>query len=150
AAQNFTGLPLDPPTFGTASASVADVTMMLAAVAQHFTDLRNQATTDDSGFQGNMADVAAQLLGELGTIAQSLHDQMSEPSSYSQSIGAAGDAGKVFLNSLQSAFDGWLAVPEHSPLGAIVQVLVRIAIRDSSGAYVIADPQHTIYGDLTT
>lgn len=147
---DYRGLPLDPGTFDAAGAALGDVTTMLGSAAQQFNDMRRQATGDGSGFHGNMADVVGQLLGDLGSTAQSLHDQMTEPTSYSQSVTLAGSAGATFLGSMASAYNGWLAAAEHSPLGAIVQVLKQISTQDSSGAYVIANPQQTPYGDLTT
>jgi hypothetical protein len=150
AAQNFSALPLDPGTFGAASGGITSVTTMLAGVASQFRDLSGQATGDNSGFHGNMAEVVGQLLAGLGSTAQNLHDQLTEPASYSASVSAAGDAAATFLTSIESAYNGWLAVPEHSPLGAVVQVLKEIATQDPTGAWVISDPQHTSYGDLTT
>jgi hypothetical protein len=97
AAENYGALPLIPATFGAASSGIAGVATMLAAAARQFGDLSGQVTTDNSGFQGNLADVVAQLLAGLGTTAQNLQDQLTEPTSYSASVSASGDAATTFL-----------------------------------------------------
>ena len=41
------------------------------------------------GFQGNLAGVAADLLNHLKTVAISLHEQLTVPVRYSDSVGEA-------------------------------------------------------------
>lgn len=147
---NYAGLPLNPPDFQTVSLSVAAVRNWMATATDHFAALHQQASSGPvARFQGNMADVAAELLGDLRGFMASMHEQMTNPTAYDASIAAAGEAASAFLTDLMSAYSGWTQVPEHSPLGAVVQVLEEIATQDAGGAYVIPDPQNTPYGDLT-
>jgi hypothetical protein len=148
-ARDYAGLPLVPPSFGSASVAVAGVTSWLQSAAQDFGSLHQDALSGPVvGFQGNMADVVAELFGSLQTVMVSLHEQLTNPTPYSDSIGTAGSSATNFLNDILSAYSSWTQVVEHSPLGAIVAVLEAIAT-PGSGGYVIPDPQNTPYGDLT-
>jgi hypothetical protein len=150
-AQDYTGLPLSPPSFQSASAGVTSVTNWLATAADRFGALYSQAASGPAaGFQGNLATVVTELLGDLRASVAAVHDQMTSPEPYGASIGAAGDAAGQFLADLMSAYLTWTQVPAHSPLGAVVQVLENIAEPDGNGAYNIADPRNTPFGDLTS
>ena len=56
----------------------------------------------------------------------------------------------TFLSAIKAAYEAWSQLAEHSPLGAIVQVLTGVATPDGNGGYTIPDPQNTPFGDLTT
>lgn len=150
AGKDYTGLPLVPASFASASDAVTSVTNWLEEAAQQFSALhQNAASGPAAQFQGNMAEVLAELLANLQTAMTSLHQQMTSPVDYGTSIGSSGDAATQFLADLLSAYTSWAQVPEHSPLGAIVTVLQEIASQDGSGANTIPDPRNTPYGDLT-
>jgi hypothetical protein len=150
AAANYAGLTIDPRTFQSARLALAGVTTELGTLAQQFGQLNHEATADASGFQGSLAGVVADLFSSLRTITLSLHDQMTTPASYSTTMGTTGDSAGAFLASLNSAYTGWMQVPEYSPLGAVVQALMQVAVPNGTGGYVIPSPQDTTYGDLTT
>jgi hypothetical protein len=146
---NYTGLPLDPQTFTEVSNSIALVTGFMASAADQFGTMYNQAASgSEVGFQGNLAHVVTELLGDLRNSMSSMHEQMTVPVNYSTTIADAGNAARQFLTSVQSAYNGWTGVTASSPLGAIVSVLEAIAT-DDNGTYVISNPQDTTYGDLT-
>lgn len=146
----FDGLPLVPPTFVAASTEIATVTNWIQSAADRFEKMHNDATSGPiAGFQGNLASVVAELLASLHTVMLNVHDQMTYPTSYSDSIAAAGNSATTFLTDVLSAHSSWAALIEHSPLGAVVKVLEGIATQDANGNYVIADPQNTPFGDLT-
>ena len=150
-AQDYTGLPLSPPTFQSASVAVTSVTNWLAATVDQFGALHSQAASGAAAdFQGSMATEVAQLLGDLRASLSAMHEQMVSPEPYGASIGTAGDAATQFLANLMSAYLAWTQVPAYSPLGALVQVLENIATQDGNGASVIADPRNTPFGDLTS
>jgi hypothetical protein len=147
---NYAGLPLNPEDFNTVSLSVAAVRDWMASATDQFAGLYQHASSGPiAKFQGNLAGVVADLLADLRGFMASLHEQMTSPTAYDASIAAAGEAASQYLTDLVSAYTGWTQVPEHSPLGAVVQVLEDIATPGSNGAYVIPDPQDTPYGDLT-
>jgi hypothetical protein len=149
--QDYTGLPLSPPSFQAASGTVIRVSNWLASATDHLAALHAQAASGPAaGFQGEVADVATELLGDLRASVSAMNEQMTSPESYGVSIGMAGDAASQFLSNLMSAYLAWTQVPAHSPLGAVVQVLENIAALDSGGASIIADPQNTPFGDLTS
>jgi hypothetical protein len=126
------------------------VTNDLGAAAQGLGGLAQNASSSQTELSGSSAQVMADLFGRLGTILSSLYDQMSTPVAYSEAIEQAGDAATRFLNGLWSAYSTWTEQPAYSPLGSLVQLLQSIAEPGSDGSYVIADPQDTPYGDLTT
>ena len=147
---NYAGLPLKPPDFQALSLAVASVRQWMATATDELAALHQTASSGAvARFQGNLADVVAELLGDLRGFMASLHEQMTSPTAYDASITAAGDAASRFLADLNSAYAGWTGLPGHSPLGALVGVLENIATQDGNGGYVIPDPQHTTYGDLT-
>lgn len=149
--QDYDGLALSPPTFQSASVAVTGVETFLAAAVQQLGNLHTQAASGPAAeFQGDVATVVSELLGDLRKALSNVHDQMTTPEDYGASISAAGDAAGQFLTDLMSAYLAWTQVPGHSPLGAVVQVLEGIATPDANGAYVISDPQNTPFGDLTT
>jgi hypothetical protein len=147
---SYAGLPLKPPDFREVSLAAATARDWMAAAADHLAVLHQDAFSGPvAKLQGNLAEVVAELLGDLRRFLASLHEQMSHPTAYDASIAAAGEAASRFLADLMSAYSDWTRLPEHSPLGAVVQVLEDIATPDSSGGYVIPDPQNSPYGDLT-
>ena len=146
----YNGLPLGPPSFDAASLSVSSVTDFWQSAAQELGSMYTDATSGSIvGFQGNLAGVAADLLNHLQTVAVSLHEQLTVPVRYSDSITTAGGSAVTFLTDLLTAYSSWTQQVAHSPLGAIVTVLEQIATPDGNGGFVIADPQNTPYGDLT-
>jgi hypothetical protein len=146
--QDYGGLPLSPPTFQSASVAVTGVTTFLASAVHQFGALHTEAASGPAAeFQGDVATVVSELLGDLRKALAAVHDQMTTPESYGAST--AGDAAGQFLTDLMSAYLAWTQVPAHSPLGAVVQVLEGIATPDANGAYVIPDPRNTPFGDLT-
>ena len=148
--QDYGGLPLSPPTFQSASVAVTGVTTFLASAVHEFGALHTEAASGPAAeFQGDVATVVSELLGDLRRALAAVHDQMTTPESYGASISTAGDAAGQFLTDLMSAYLAWTQVPAHSPLGAVVQVLEGIATPDGNGAYVIPDPRNTPFGDLT-
>jgi hypothetical protein len=147
---NYGGLPLVPPTFTAASSEIATVTSWIQSASDQFDKMHNDAISGPiAGFQGNLAGVVGELLESLHTVMLNVHDQMTYPTSYSDSITAAGNSATTFLTDVLSAHSSWAQLTEHSPLGAVVKVLEGIATPDASGNYVIADPQNTPFGDLT-
>jgi hypothetical protein len=149
--QDYTGLPLSPPTFQSASVAVTSVTNWLAAAADQFSALHAQAASGSAAeFQGNLATEVTELLDGLRASLSAMHEQMVSPEAYGTSIGTAGDAATQFLANLMSAYLAWTQVPAHSPLGAVVQVLEGIASPDANGAATIPDPRNTPFGDLTS
>ncbi len=148
--RQYAGLPLVPPSFDGASLVVASATNFWESAAQQFGVMHDDAMSGPIvGFQGNLASVTGELLSHLRTVTVSLHQQMTEPVRYSDSIEAAGGSAATFLADLLSAHYSWTKLVEHSPLGAVVTVLEQIATPDPGGGYVIPDPQNTPYGDLT-
>ena len=150
AAGNYSALPLNPPTFQSASVALASLATGLGAIAQQLGSLHQDASSGAAAFKGNTAGVVGGLLGGLRTTTLSLHDQLTSPVSYSSAIATAGDSAVTFLAALESAYAGWTQLPEHSPLGAVVRVLSQIASQDVDGSLVIPDPRNTSFGDLTT
>ncbi len=147
---NYQGLPLDPTTFTSSSSEISTVTSWINSAADRFDKMHTDATSGSIvGFQGNLASAVGDLLASLHTVMVSLHDQMTYPTSYSDSIAAAGNSATTFLTDILSAHSSWAQLIEHSPLGAVVKVLEGIATLDANGNYVIADPQNTPFGDLT-
>jgi len=142
-------LPLAPPTFQAAQRALASVTTGIGKVSTNLGQLRHDTTKEDTPLQGNAAGVIAELFGDLHGVTLSIYDQLSNPS-YSDAVGAAGDAATTFLGDIGSAYQAWSQQAEHSPLGAIVHVLTSIATPDGNGGYTIPDPQNTPFGDLTT
>jgi hypothetical protein len=108
-------------------------------------DLRTESTP----FQGNVADGIAEVVSGLHSAMLSIYDQLTSPS-YGETVGAAGDAATTYLAAISSAYEAWSELPQHSPLGAVVQVLKDIATSDGNGGYTIPDPEDTPFGDLTT
>ncbi len=148
--RQYAGLPLVPPSFDAAGLVLASATDFWESAGQQFSVMHNEATSGPIvGFQGNLASVAGDLLSHLQTVAVSLHQQLTDPVRYSDSIEAAGGSAATFLADVLSAYSSWTQHVEHSPLGAVVTVLEQIATPDASGGYVIPDPQNTPYGDLT-
>jgi hypothetical protein len=148
--QQYTGLPLVPPTFAAAKVALASVEDFWDSAAQQFDAMYSNASSGPVvGFQGNLATVASDLLSYLQRTMASLHEQMADPVRYSDSFGASGASAATFLTDVLSAYTSWTQLTEHTPLGAIVTVLEQIATPDGNGGYVIADPQNTPYGDLT-
>ncbi len=146
----YAGLPLVPPSFDGASLVVASATNFWESAAEQFGVMYGNATSGPIvGFQGNLATVVSELLGHLRTVTVSLHQQMTEPVNYADSIEAAGVSATTFLADLLSAHSSWIQPAAHSPLGAVVTVLEQIATQGPGGGYVIPDPQNTPYGDLT-
>jgi hypothetical protein len=142
-------LPLVPQSFQTAQAALAAVTTGLYNVSTQLDLMHHNATGEDTPFHGNTATVITELFSDLHGTTQSMYDQLSNPS-YSNAVGAAGDAARTFLSNVNSAYGAWSQLAEHSPLGAIVQVLTGIATPDGNGGFTIPDPQNTPFGDLTT
>jgi hypothetical protein len=148
--QDYSALPLQPPSFQASSLKVSNLTNWIEATADQFGAMHNRAASGPvAHFQGNLADVVTELLGDLRAVMASIHEQMTSPASYATAVATAGDAAAQFLTDLATAYSGWTQVPEHSPLGAVVQVLEGIATQDGNGGSVIADPQNTPFGDLT-
>ncbi len=141
---------LVPRSFQAASLAIAGVTTGFHAMSRQFDTLHRAAAADTTPFRGRTGEIVAELFGGLHGVTLGVYDQMTSPVSYSDTVGEAGEAGRAFLADLRSAYTAWSQFPWHSPLGAVVQVLKEIAIQDGSGAYLIPDPQHTRYGDLTT
>ena len=147
---NYQGLPIDPTTFTSSSSEISTVTSWINSAADRFDKMHTDATSGSIvGFQGNLANAVGDLLASLHTVMVGLHDQMTYPTSYSDSIAAAGNSATTFLTDILSAHSSWAQLIEHSPLGAVVKVLEGIATLDANGNYVIADPQNTPFGDLT-
>jgi len=147
---NYQGLPIDPATFTSSSSEISTVTSWINSAADQFDKMHTDATSGSIvGFQGNLANAVGDLLASLHTVMVGLHDQMTYPTSYSDSIAAAGNSATTFLTDILSAHSSWAQLIEHSPLGAVVKVLEGIATLDANGNYVIADPQNTPFGDLT-
>ena len=141
-------LPLIPSTFQAAQRAIAGVTTGIHKVSTHLGLIHHNVTTEDVPLQGNAASVMGELFSDLHGATLSIYDQLSNPS-YSDAVGAAGDAATTFLGDLNSAYGAWSQLGEHSPLGAVVQVLTSIATPDGNGGYTIPDPQNTPFGDLT-
>ena len=146
---DYAGLPLVPPSFEGASLVVASATNFWESAAAQLDVMHSNAISGPIGFQGNLASVVSDLLGHLRTVSVQLHQQLTEPASYSDSIEAAGGSATTFLADLLSAYSSWTQLAENSPLGAVVTVLEQIATPGANGGYVIPDPQNTRYGDLT-
>lgn len=142
-------LPLVPESFQTAQAALAGVTAGFYDISTNLDQIHHNATGENTPFHGNTATVMAELFSDLHGATLSLYDQLSNPS-YSNAVGAAGDAARTFLTNINSAYGAWSQLAEHSPLGAIVQVLTAIATPDGNGGFTIPDPQNTSFGDLTT
>ncbi|MGD0558669.1 MAG: hypothetical protein ABSA93_27285 [Streptosporangiaceae bacterium] len=149
-AGSYGTLQVQPSTFNAAGLALADVTDWFGSAAEELSGLARDASAPGSGISGSSAQVVAETFAKLATITLSLHDQMSSPVAYSNAIEQAGDAAARFLSNLWSAYSGWTAQPAYSPLGALVQLLEAIAEPGTGGQAVIADPQDTSYGDLTT
>jgi hypothetical protein len=148
--REYAGLPLVPPSFDAASFVMDSATNFWDSAAQQLALMHQDAISGSFvGFQGNLAGVVGDLLGHLRTVAVQLHEQLTQPVRYSDSIETAGGSAVTFLNDLLSARSSWTQLVEHSPLGAVVTVLEQIATKDANGAFVIPDPQNTPYGDLT-
>ena len=143
------GLPLVPQTFQAAQLALASVTTGFSDMSVNLDLIHHDATADGTPFQGNAATVIAELLDGLRGATLSIYDQLSNPS-YSNAVGAAGDAARAFLGNINSAYTAWSQFAEHSPLGAVVQVLTAIATPDGNGGFTIPDPENTPFGDLTT
>ncbi len=142
-------LPLVPRTFQAAQLALAGVTSGFSDMSTNLDKIHHDATANGTPFQGNAATVIGQLFDSLHGATLSIYDQLSNPS-YSNAVGAAGDAARAFLGNINSAYTAWSQFAEHSPLGAVVQVLTAIATPDGNGGYTITDPQNTPFGDLTT
>jgi hypothetical protein len=143
------GLPLVPESFAAGKLALASVTTGFRDMSASFDALHHHLTTESTPFQGNAASVIAELIGDLHGATLSIYDQLSNPSR-SDAVGSAGDAATAFLSAINAAYEAWNQLPEHSPLGAIVQVLTSIATPDGSGGYTIPDPENTPFGDLTS
>ena len=142
-------LPLVPQTFQVAQDALAGVTTGLYDISTNLDSIHHNATGDNTPLHGNTATVMAELFSDLHGATLSLYNQLSNPS-YSNAVGAAGDAARDFLSNINSAYGAWSQLAEHSPLGAIVQVLTAIATPDGNGGFAITDPENTPFGDLTT
>ena len=149
-AGSYGTMPLNPVSFQAASLAVASATKFTATAADQFRAMIHETTAPSSGFKGSAADVLAELLGDLRALMASLHGQMTSPVDYSTTIATTGDSAAKFLSDTWAAYNNWIQQPEHSPLGAIVQVLENIAVPGGNGGYEIPNPQQTPYGDLTT
>lgn len=143
------GLPLVPGSFKTAQLALAGVTTGLNNLSGQMDLIHHNVTADGTPLHGNATTVMAELFKDLHGVTLSLYDQLSNPS-YSDAVGAAGDAATGFIRNINSAYTAWSQLAEHSPLGAIVQVLTAIATPDGNGGYTIPDPENTPFGDLTT
>ncbi len=142
-------LPLVAQSFQAAQQALASVTAGFHDLSEALHSAHHDLRTESNPFQGNAADFIAELVSDLHGATLSIYDQLSNPS-YSNAVGAAGDAATTFLSAINSAYGAWNALPEHSPLGAVVHVLTDIATPDGSGGYTIPDPEDTPFGDLTT
>jgi hypothetical protein len=142
-------LPLVPESFQTAQAALAGVTTGFYDISTNLDQIHHNATGENTPLHGNTATVMAELFSDLHGATLSVYDQLSNPS-YSNAVGAAGDAARTFLTNINSAYGAWSQFAEHSPLGAVVQVLTAIATPDGNGGFTIPDPQNTSFGDLTT
>jgi hypothetical protein len=140
-------LPLVPSTFKSIQLALAGVTTGIYNVSTQMDSIYNDTTSGP--LQGNVATVMGELFSGLHGAALNIYDQLSNPS-YSDAVGAAGDAATAFLSDINSAYTAWSQLAEHSPLGAVVQVLTAVAAPDGNGAFTVADPQNTPLGDLTT
>jgi hypothetical protein len=148
--RQYDGLLLVPPSFAGASVAMDNATSFWVSAAEVFGMVYDSvASGSDVGFQGNVAGVAGDLFNRLRTTAVSICRQLTEPVNYSDSIAAAGQSASTFLTDVLSAYSSWTHLTEHSPLGAVVTVLERIATPEPGGGYVIPDPQNSPYGDLT-
>jgi hypothetical protein len=141
-------LPLQPPAFLRAGQALSAATDWFGTAAHQFTSMDQSAR---ASLSGAAAQVIADLFGQLGSVAASLHEQMSGPVSYASAIAdTAGGAALRFLNSLWLAYSDWTRQPAYTPAGAIVQVLQAVGQPQPDSTYLINDPEHTAYGDLTT
>ena len=144
-----TGLPLVPQSFYAAKLALAGVTTGFYDMSADLDSMHHDLMSEGTPFQGNTANVIAELISRLHGATQSFYDQMSNPSR-SDAVAAAGDAATAFLSAINGAYEAWTKLPEHSPLGAIVHVLTSAATPDGNGGYTIPDPENTPFGDLTT
>jgi hypothetical protein len=142
-------LPLVPRTFHAAQLALASVTTGIGNVSAQLDAIHNNVTAGGTPFQGNTATVAGELFSQLHGVTLSIRNQLSNPS-HSDAVGAAGAAATTFLNDIHTAYTTWSGLPEHSPLGALVQALTAVAAPDGNGGNAIPDPQNTPFGDLTT
>jgi hypothetical protein len=141
-------LPMQPPAFQPVGQVLANATDWFGTAAQQFNVMGQSLPGSNSG---QAAQMFTDLFGRLGTVAASLHDQMSVPVTYANAIAdTAGGAASRFLASLWSAYSAWTQQPAATPTGAIVQVLQAVGQLQPDGTYVITDPENTTYGDLTT
>src|SRR6202050_3565008 len=142
-------LPHNPWPVQAIPLGVASVMKAFYDMSSNLNSMHKDVTNESTPFQGNVATVVAELFDRLHGTTLSIYDQMSNPS-YSDAVGAAGDAATAFLSAMNSAYSAWNQLDEHSPLGAVVQVLMSIATPDGNGGYTIPDPENTPFGDLTT
>jgi hypothetical protein len=139
-AGNYGALPVRPPSFGVAAASVASVTSWLAAKTVQFSGMHQAMMSPSSPVKGSAALVLADLMDHLGGATNRFHQQLTSPVIYSDAIGAAGDSASTFLSGLWSAYTAWTQQPGSSPLGALVTTV--------QAAAAAPDPANTSYGDL--
>jgi hypothetical protein len=149
-AGNLGPLVLQPSSFQAAGQAVSGASAWFGSAAQELSQLAQQVPPSGEELSGSSAQVINELFSKLGTVTLSLQEQMTRPVSYSDAIQQAGGAATQFLSSLWSAYSGWTGQLAYSPLGALVQVLQDIAGPGAGGEVVIANPQDTTYGDLTT
>jgi hypothetical protein len=151
---NFTGIQLDPITFGTAAAEIQAAITFFDNTAQTFQGISNALQGDASAYQGQGGGAFAQLISNLYQLANSAYTQMTQPSRYADLIADAGGASGYFLLALQNAMVDWMSNLAYQPLGAIYQALENgnVISYNGNGNYQLANPNGTdsSFGDLTT
>ena len=110
-AGDYGALPMNPPTFTAAQEAVASVVSLLNAKTQQFGVLSADVGSGSSGFKGSGGEVVTNLLDQLRRITAGIHQQMTSPVAYSETIGAAGESAARFLSQLWSAYTSWTQAP---------------------------------------
>jgi hypothetical protein len=139
--------PVQPIAFQPVVLALAGVTDLFGSAAERFNSLGQSVP---AGISGEASQMFGDLFGRLAAVAASLHHQMSAPVAYADALGDAGAGAGSFVTGLWAAYSDWRQQPAHTPAGAIVQVLRAAGQLQPDGTYLINDPEHTAYGDLTT
>jgi hypothetical protein len=151
---NFTGVQLDPMTFGTAAAEVQGAITFFENTAQTFQGISNALQSDASAFQGQGGGAFAQIISNLYQLANSAATQMTHPANYANLIADAGGEAGYFLLALNNAMVNWMSNIDYQPLGAIYRALENASVIDTDGngnlQLVNANSTDSSFGDLTT
>jgi hypothetical protein len=145
---DYRGLAANPRTFGSAMVAILGVEDWAGTAAQTFGGINTDLKGEASQFQGQAGAAFQTLINNLYNATNNIYTTMTSPVDYAAQVAASGTDLSNFLVALAKAYNAWKGLPTYSPLGALDNVLQKLATQNADGTWSIYNWGTTPYGSL--